>query len=155
MMQQQASPSFTPVQSGAAPIDAMPDVRRLLFRLVPGVFGSVLVTAALAAGGVALSGRQGWWGGWLAATVIALAGAVAAMLPIAPSLFGGMGGAVYGYLAGAVLRMLLIVGGCIAAVVFFRTFAFAMLVLIVPMFFVQLVVEAILLSGALWPRKNS
>lgn len=150
MMQQQTSSSLASTQGG----DAMPDVRRLLLRLVPGVLGSVLLVAALAAVGVALSGRHGWWSGWLSATVIALAGAVAAMLPIVPSLFGGMSGAVYGYLAGSVLRMLVMVGGCIAAVVFWRTSAFAMLLLIVPMFFVQLIVEAILLSGALWPRKK-
>ena len=154
-MQQQVSPSLAPTQGGAAPTDAMPDVRRLLLRLVPGVLGSVLIVAALAAGGVALSGRHGWWSGWISATVIALAGAIAAMLPIAPSMFGGMSGAVYGYLAGSVLRMLVMVGGCIVAVVFWRTSAFAMLFLIVPMFFVQLIVEAILLSGALWPRKNN
>jgi hypothetical protein len=57
-------------------------------------------------------------------------------------------------LAGSVLRMLVTTGGCLAAILVFRTPPIPTLLLAVPMFLAQLVAEVVILSRAFWPRRT-
>lgn len=155
MTRTQLSAGSDPVRAGASPSDQIPGARRVLLRLISAVFGSQLVVAALSAGGVALVPGHAGWSGLIAASVIAVAGAIGAFLPLVPCVLSGMNAAVYGYLAASALRMLVMIGGCLASVMLFRAPPLPTLLLVTPMFFAQLIAEAVVMSGALWPRKST
>jgi len=155
MTRTQLSAGSDPAREGASPPDQIPDASRVLMRLVLAVFGSQVVVGALSAGGVALVPSHTWWRGLLAASIIAVAGAISAFLPLVPCILSGMNAAVYGYLTASALRMLVMLGGCLASVMLFRAPALPTLLLVTPMFFAQLIAEAVVMSGALWPRKST
>lgn len=114
--------------------------------------GSLILTAATTALLIAIAGRPGWWSGWIAALI---AGALAASLSLAlviPAVVAGMPWTVYGFLAGSVVRMIAALGACVAAVVLFRAPPVPTLLLIVPIYFCQMIVEIIILGRAILPR---
>jgi hypothetical protein len=113
----------------------------------------VLLVAGLTAVIIALTGRHAWWSGWVAALIISLSAAFASLAALAPTLFAGMETAVYGYLGGSVLRTLITLGGCIAAVFIFRIPAVPTLVLASPLYFAQLIVEVAVLGTELRKQK--
>lgn len=105
-----------------------------------------MATAALSAGAIAMSGRQTWWSGWTTALVISLFATGLSLAPLILGVRAGAQTAAYGYLAGAVARVLATIFGVLAAVFVFRVSAFATLVLILPLYFAALIAEC----TALW-----
>jgi len=131
--------STTPLSTPAQP-------QRIIARLVLPVLGTILATAALSAGAIAISGRQAWWAGWTTALVVSLFATGLSLAPLVLGVRAGPQTAAYGYLAGAVARVLATIFGVLAAVFVFRVSAFATLVLILPLYFAALIAEC----TALW-----
>ena len=125
----------------------------MLIRLAAWVFGAIALTSAASAAVIAMAHRPAWWSGWVAATAISLLAAVLAMAPLVPALFAGVQYAAYGYLAGALLRILASLLGGLAAVLIFRTPPVPTLLLLVPPYLAQLVAEVVVLSRVFWPRR--
>ena len=126
--------------------------RRLAGVLLGSVLAAVLLTGGAMAALIVLLHRPEWWSAWGAAMMISLFAAVAGFVPVVPGVFGGAQWAAYGYLAGAVMRCLSAVFGCVAAVVLVRTPALPTVALAAPLYFAQVAVEAIVLARAFWPR---
>lgn len=106
------------------------------------VGGTMALAVALLAAGVAVfHGGSGWWRGWAAAALITAVSAVVSMAPLVPGLMAGGQWAIYAYLASTVARLLVTTLACIAAVWVIRVPAVPTLVLAVPLYFVQVVVE--------------
>jgi hypothetical protein len=126
------------------------DVRAVLARLVRSVVGSVLLTAGVTAAAIAAAGATGWWSGWRAATVVSLAAAFVSLVPLALGLCAGIQTAIAGFFAGAALRILLTLGGCMAAIWFWHTSVKATLLLAAPFYLAQLVAECVTLGRAFW-----
>lgn len=145
----------------AHPIPATPtgptphraDVKRVLVRTSAAVIGSVLLSGGVEALFLLLLHKPAWWGSWLAALVAGLAAAVVSIVPLVPGFLGGAQAAVYAYLAAGVLRMLVTLGICMAAVFVAPVAPVPTLLLAVPIYFVQVAAEALVLSRAFWPGK--
>ena len=143
-------PSATiPTPENAATGAAM----RILVPVAIRVVGAVLIAAAATALLTAFAGHPGWWRGWTAALVVSLAAALLSLVPVAAGILVGVQGMAYGYLAGAFVRVLSSIGGGVAAVWIFRTPPTPTLLLIVPLFFAQLLAESISLMRALNSQK--
>ena len=118
--------------------------RRSITTLLIAVCGTMTLTLGLLAGGVAVfHGGAGWWRGWGAAAVITSISAVVSMAPLVPGLMVGGQWAIYAYLGSTAARLLVTTLGCIAAVWVVRVPAVPTLMLTVPLYFVQLVVEVV------------
>lgn len=126
---------------------------RVLAPVAIRVVAAVLIAAAATALLVAFAGHPGWWRGWIAALVVSLAAALLSLGPVAAGILLGVQGMAYGYLAGAFVRVLVSIGGAVAAVWIFRTPPTPTLLLIVPLFFAQLLAESISLMRALSSQK--
>jgi hypothetical protein len=126
---------------------------RVLVPVAIRVVAVVLLAAAATALLVAFAGHPGWWRGWIAALVVSLAAALLSLAPVAAGILVGVQGMAYGYLAGAFVRVLVSIGGAVAAVWIFHTPPAPTLLLIVPLFFAQLLAESISLMRALNNRK--
>ena len=131
-----------------------PQPRRVMFHLIASVIGSVLLVSAIAAIGIVSLGYSTSWSGWLAASLISLFAAGVSLAVITPGLFFGMQTSAQAFLASGVLRTLATLAGCIGGVVILKDHATAMLVIIIPMYFAQLLAEAIVLAVAYWPHKK-
>lgn len=127
--------------------------RRVLARLTGAVGGAVLLTAGATAVVISATHHQLWWSGWTAALVVSLMAAVVSMAAVAAGMLGGLQGMAYGFLAGAFARVLVSIGGGFAAIWIVHTPPAPTLLLMVPLFFVQLAAECIVLSRALLPPK--
>ena len=125
-------------------------VRRLSLLVVAAVLGSVIFAAVVTAAAIALSGRPGWWSGWWAALAASLLAASAALGALVPGLRAGGDAAVYGFMIAAFLRVVVTLAGCAAAVFVWHTPPTPTLMLAMPLFFVQIVVELIVLRRAFW-----
>ena len=132
-----------------------PEGRHAVMLLAAAVLGSVMVVGALIAAGIAVAGRSGWWSGWSAAMVISLLAAVCSLVPVSAGVLGGTRMAAYGYLAGAAIRMLVTLGGCMMAVLAVRTAPRPTLLIAVPLYFAQLVAEPLVLRRALARRATT
>ncbi|HSU66632.1 MAG TPA: hypothetical protein VLJ39_07160 [Tepidisphaeraceae bacterium] len=127
-------------------------MRRTVSRLLAAMAGGLILTAGITALLIELAGRPGWWSGWVASMIVGTLAALLSLALVVPGFVAGLQWAVYGYLAGSVARVLTALGGCVVAVLIFRTPAAPTLFLIVPIYFAQVVIEAVVLSRAFWPR---
>lgn len=134
--------------SGAAPIDA----RRVVTRLAGAVFGAMVLSAGALAVLIVATRHSQWWGAWAAAVAVSTVAAVLSLGPVIPGLFAGAQYVAVGYLAGMVLRMLIALGGGFAAVFVVRTPPGPTLLMLIPLYFAQIVAEAVILSRAIWLR---
>lgn len=137
-----ANPTFD------ASMDRGRDARRVLLRLVVAVLGAVLVAAGIMAAVVAALHRPDWWPGLLAAVGVSVPAALLAIAPVAAGLFAGVQFVAYGYLAGMAIRLLVTLGGALAAVIVGHTPPGPTLLMTVPLYMVQLVAEAIVLANS-------
>jgi len=126
---------------------------RLLLPVAMRVVAAVLLAAAATALLVVFARQPGWWRGWIAALVVSLAAALLSLGPVAAGILVGVQGMAYGYLAGAFIRVLVSIGGGVAAVWIFHTPPAPTLLFMVPLFFAQLLAESISLMRALNSRK--
>jgi hypothetical protein len=129
-----------------APLATPTQPQRILVRLVLPVLGAIVATAALSAAALAVTGRHGWWGGWTASLLVSLIATGLSLAPLVLGVRAGAQSAAYGYLGGAVARVLATIFGVLAAVFVFRVSGFATLVLILPLYFAALIAEC----AALW-----
>ena len=141
----------------AHPADAQGRESRepIVARLIAGVLAAEVLAAGTTALLIAASGRRDWWSGWTAALVVSLLAAALAIGPVIIGVRGGVQTAAYGYLAGAMLRMLASLGGGMVAVLIARTPPLPTLMLIVPLYMAQLVAECVVLGRAVWTRTQS
>jgi hypothetical protein len=123
-------------------------------RLVLPVLATIMVTAALSAGAIAISARPAWWPGWTTALLVSLFATGLSLAPLILGVRSGAQSAAYGYLAGAVARVLATIFGVLGAVFVFRVSAFATLVLIVPLYFAALIAECTALWRIMSRRAN-
>ncbi|HEY2587703.1 MAG TPA: hypothetical protein VGI81_18295 [Tepidisphaeraceae bacterium] len=128
------------------------DAARVLVRLIAGVFGAIVLACGATAGLIVVAHRPEWWSGWVAATAISVIAALLAMAPLAPALWASVQYAAYGYLGGAVLRMIASVLGGLAAVMIFRTPPMPTLLMLAPPYLAQVAAEALVLGRFFWPR---
>jgi hypothetical protein len=121
--------------------------RRTITRLVLTMTTAVVVTAALLAAGIAtLRGNSLWWHGWVAAVIVSSLAALLSVAPVVAGIVIGGHWTVYGHLAGSSLRVLVAALACVAAVLAFRAPPVQMLVLTLPLYLVQMVVEAVVVG---------
>ena len=120
-------------------------ITRLLLTMTAAVG---LSAAALAAALAVFAVGSIWWHAWTAAVLIAALAATMSLAPVVPGILAGGQWAVYGHLAGSVLRVLVASMACIAAVLAFRAPPVQTLVLTLPLYFVQLVIEAVVVGRA-------
>ena len=155
MPQEQGDPAPAMLRSAAAnTTPTAPRPKKVLATLVVAVLGSVLGAAAVMAAVTLIAGRGDWWVGWMTACVVSLLAAVLALAAVAPTLFGGLQTVAYGYLGAGVLRTLVTLGGCLCAVLILKGKAVPALVMAIPLYFAQLIAEAIVLGIAYRPRRN-
>jgi hypothetical protein len=109
------------------------------------VLGTIVITAGLSALVIAMSGRQGWWSGWVGALSICLAATLVSLVPISLGLSVGGVSVAYGYLGGTTVRLLSTVLFGAAALYVFRAPTFATLVLLLPLYMVTLIAECTVL----------
>jgi hypothetical protein len=128
--------------------------RRVLARLTGAVGGAVLVTAGATAVVISVTHHPLWWSGWTAALLVSLMAAAVSLAAVAAGMLGGLQGMAYGFLAGAFARVLVSIGGAIAAISIVHTPPAPTLLLMLPLFFVQLATETIVLSRALLGPKT-
>ena len=127
--------------------------RRILTALLAWSAAALVLTASVTAALIVVTGRHSWWSGWLGAIAISMASTLASLAVLSPSIFGGMQTAAYGYLAASVARMLVALISCMAAIWIVRVPAVPTLVVIIPLYFVQLVTEAFVVGRAFWGVK--
>lgn len=139
--------------SPPAPSDAASSVaaQRVLVRLLAATGMAMVLIAGLSAGLIAATHRRSWWDGWVAALIVSVVAAAVSLVPVAAGVFAGARFAAYGYLAGAVIRILITLAGGMVAVMMARTPAAPTLLLLVPLYFGQLLAEATVLCRAFWP----
>jgi len=130
-------------------------LRPLLLTLAGSMIGSVLLTGAATAIGIAALGAASWWRGWWAAFAVGLIASVISTIRVALSLCGGIGTTIAGFFAGMVLRMLLMLGGCAAAVMLWRAPAGATMLLASTFYLARLLAECVTLTRAFWPAPKS
>ena len=128
------------------------EAKRILVTLAIGSSLVLLLVAGSAAVVIGFRGSGSWWHGWVAALVISVLATCASLAAVAPGILAGAQAAAYGYLAGAVVRMLVALVACIAAVAVFRAPPIPTLLLVVPLYFGQVAAEALILGRAFWAR---
>jgi len=138
--------------SSAAPIEADAASRRTVTRLMISALGAILLTAGATALLIVALHRPQWWSGWAAALAISLPAALLSLIPVAAGLSTGLRTAAYGYLAGAVIRVLLTLAGLLIAVIAAKIPPVATVILVAPLYLAQLVVEIAVLGRAVRPR---
>lgn len=126
--------------------------KQVLLPLGASVLAAVILVAAATAMFIVVMRQPTWWRGWWAALAVSLTAAVCSLAPVAAGLSIGIQGAAYGYLAGAFIRVLVSISGALAAIWVFHVPAASTLLLMVPLFFAQLLAESISLSRALGRR---
>jgi hypothetical protein len=126
--------------------------RHLMMRLAAGVIGSVLLIAGFSAGAIALCGAGGWWSGWTAAVVISLLTSVISIAPLLLGICGGIQTTIAGFFAGMMLRMLLTLGGSMAAIWVWHVPPGSTLLLAAFFYLAQLIAECTTLAMAFWPK---
>lgn len=119
------------------------------------VVGAVLITGGLTAGGIMILGARAWWSGWVAALLISLIASVISIAPLLLGICGGIQTAIAGFFAGMILRMLLMLGGAIAAIWVWHTPAKSTLLLAAPFYLAQLIAECAMLARAFWAKRPS
>jgi hypothetical protein len=108
----------------------------------------VATAAGLAAAIAILSGGAIWWHGWVAAVIVSgIAAALSLGAVVGGIVLGGQWTA-YGHLAGSALRVLVAAMACVAAIMAFRAPPVQTLALMLPLYFAQLVVEAVVVGRA-------
>jgi hypothetical protein len=130
----------------------MMDAKRTLPLLLGAMAAALIVSAGATALVIEMAGRQAWWGGWVAALVVSVLATLLSLALVVPGIVAGPQWAAYGYLAGALVRVMTALAGCVVAVLVFHTPAAPTLFLVVPMYFAQVATEAIVLGRAFWPR---
>ena len=118
------------------------------------VLGSVLGVGILTAAVIEFTHRPEWRIAWLAALVVSLFAAALSLVPVCAGIFGGPKTAAYGYLAGAAIRLLVSIGGCLLAVFAIGAPARPTLLMAVPLYFVQLIAEPLILRRWMVRRSN-
>ena len=128
-------------------------------RVVARLFAATLVAIALAAGATALLilaiHRSHWWSAWAAALAVGLPAAVLSLIPVAAGFSAGLQTAAYGYLAGAVIRVLLITAGLLVAVIGAKIALVPIVILVAPLYLAQLVTEVAVLGWTIWPKRQT
>lgn len=137
--------------SSAARIEANAASRRTVTRLMVSALGAILLTAGGTALLIVALHRPQWWSGWAAALAISLPAALLSLIPVAAGLSAGLRTAAYGYLAGAVLRVLLTLAGLLVAVIAAKIPAAPAVILVAPLYLAQVVAEIIVLVRAVRP----
>ena len=132
---------------------SLPQARRLIASVARAVIGGELLAAGAAAATIAATGNHLWWSSWSAAVTATMAAAVLSLVALVPGVLAGAQGAVLGYLAAGVVRILVVLGGCAAAMFVWRTPPVPTLVLASGMYLVQLVGESLVLGRAFWSGK--
>jgi hypothetical protein len=122
---------------------------RTITRLMLATIAAVVLTAALLAAGIAaFSGGTIWWHGWMAAVIVSGIAALPSLTAVVAGIMLGGQWTVYGHLAGSTLRVLVAALACVAAIMAFRAPPVQTLALMLPLYFVQLVVEAVIVGRA-------
>lgn len=126
--------------------------KRVMLPLGALVLAALMLGAAATALLIIVMRQPTWWRGWWAALAVSSTAAVFSLAPVAAGLSIGIQGAAYGYLAGAFIRVLVSISGALAAIWVFHVPPTPTLLLMVPLYFAQLLAESISLSRALSRR---
>jgi hypothetical protein len=105
------------------------------------VVTAIVVTAAALACVVFLAGQADWWRGYAAATVASALAAGLSLIPLHRGLDKGFSALVPAVMAATGVRTLVVVGGCLLAVVAGRYPAAPTLILMLPYYLALLGVE--------------
>ena len=138
---------ISPPTSDSRPAFAdAPAVARRLVRTVAGILG---IMSLVITGSLLIAGRRDWQAALLPALGITLLAALISVPALLWGLFGTYYRAVGGCLVGMVLRGLVTASGLLVAVVVWHRSPIAMLLLVTPLYFGQLVAECLVLVRAL------
>jgi hypothetical protein len=129
------------------------NVKHTLSVLLVAMTAAMVATAGATALVVELAGRPAWWSGWVAAQIIGVLAMLLSLALVVPGIVAGPQWAAYGYLAGALIRGMTALAGCVVAVWIFRTPAAPTLLIVVPTYFALVATEAVVLGRAFWPRR--
>jgi hypothetical protein len=123
-------------------------------RVVTVASASLLLTSALAAAGIAWLGHGDWWIGWSAALIVTALATGLSLTALALAIPYGMHATAQAYLASIAIRTLVTLGGCVAVAILLRDHAAAMLIIVIPFYFAQMLSEAITLAIAFRSHGN-
>lgn len=123
-------------------------------RLFAATLGALLAASGATALLISAMHRPQWWSAWAAALAVSLPAAVLSLIPVALGLSDGLRTAAYGYLAGAVIRVLLTMAGLLVAVVGLGIRLVPIVMLVAPLYLAQLVIEVAVLGWTMWPKRE-
>lgn len=140
------------ILSSPSPIEADAVSRPVVMRLMISALGAILFMAAVTALLIVALHRPQWWSGWTVALAVSLPAALLSLIPVASGLSAGLRTAAYGYLAGAVIRVLLTLAGLLVAIIGAKVPPVPTVILVAPLYLAQLVVEIAVLGQAVRSR---
>lgn len=124
-------------------------------RAVVGMICALAVAAGSAAALLALVGREDWWRGLIAATVVSTLATLLSMVPLVWGLRRSLHAAVAGYFVAMGVRMVVTFVGCVLAVKVGGYPADPTLLLLVALYGAVLLAETGTVTVALWTRSAS